>query len=95
MTTCELRKKAAAVIQERGWCQDDYEDNGAVCTIGALNVAAGRTPDDEDLEQLSSVAESMGLFVLGGIAAWNDAPDRTQAEVIARLLDGCDDVSAE
>ncbi len=38
-TLPDTLRQMATVIEERGWCQKDYvDDDGCVCTIGALGV---------------------------------------------------------
>jgi hypothetical protein len=45
MTTCQLRLKAAKVIEERGWHKGGFMGtDGSVCLVGALVLAA--QPDE-------------------------------------------------
>lgn len=80
---------AADYIEEHGWCQGQVRDSfGRVCITGAL----GYSHLDSDLGPLhldSEVREAaymllnkeVGIY----IAAWNDAPGRTQDEVVTKL----------
>lgn len=62
------------------------------CVFGAINVANGLAPDTERFGGTDglSPADRFALRALGfdiafQLAEWNDAPDRTQAEVVAKL----------
>ena len=80
-------RRAAEVLTERGWCQDDTEDeSGRLCAIGAIRVADGSPADggddqDRDDELLRPLHHHVGL-----ISAWNDTPGRTVAEVVDALV---------
>jgi len=95
MTTCELRKKAAEVIETRGWHRGSYiGQNGAVCMLGALHIAAFGNAVGCDLTNsleariaFNEAKESIGLK---SIPKWNDRKGRTKNQVIERLLKGCE-----
>jgi hypothetical protein len=105
MTPCELRLKAAEVIDQRGLNKGKLINNdGCVCLLGALIVALEANPLDEPqyipklfmrfplIQQACRAMgfETMNLF--GHIPHphdWNDMPERTKEDVIARLRDGC------
>lgn len=96
MTTCALRLKAAEVIEERGWCQRAFQQrDGSVCLIGALSVVltGAATADSAALKPYRDTVASLGFMTdIGGFmsaVAWNDAPERTKEEVLARLREGC------
>lgn len=87
-TLIETRRHVAA-----GWIQFGWEDERGCCLIGALNRACDAlnldSVDDYEIHlavynriraQLPEIGENTPLM------AWNDAPGRTQAEV----LDACD-----
>jgi hypothetical protein len=98
----ETARKAAEVLEVRGWCQDryTYDDGyggGPCCLIGALTVAAGRDADCEPVAMVAGVPYSDPVFgavrsrlivitQTGIISSWNDDPCRTADEVIAVLL---------
>lgn len=76
-------EKARALIA-RGWCQNTQIDaDGNVCVVGAIKLAAG-------VEHIS-VYRHLGFTMDTSRpnetwpAVWNDAPGRTQAEVLARF----------
>ena len=84
------------LINERGWCQHEVQDkNGRVCLVGAYDLVAGVTFTDhgvtvnEDFE-LTDTFQDSAYWKLGeatdwSVPKWNDAPGRTQAEVIVLL----------
>src|SRR5438105_478768 len=95
--TAEILRQARALI-ERGWCQEAVAldsksvvvdpisgDPVAVCVNGAIRRAVGYhwrsgiddTPFRNAQEALESAAGA------ASIAVWNDAPKRTQAQVLA------------
>jgi hypothetical protein len=86
MTTREILVGARALIA-KGFCKEVFRRNergescerGAACQwciLGAIfEVHPGRYPDD--------AVEAMERSVGGHIPTWNDAPERTQADVLA------------
>lgn len=85
----KLLLKAAAVIEENGHAQNDYEVHGRFCAVGAICKAAGsvyegrRTPEaTAGIQRLREAVERAGL---AGILDWNDYPGRTKDEVVAKL----------
>lgn len=93
MTPAQILTGAAGVIEERGWHRGSYYDAAArrqaqrpleecpVCVLGAVNVAAGRAPDDpnysvEEIQALVALADHLGLSrshdLLALIPEWND-----------------------
>lgn len=89
MTTQELRNKAADYIEAHGWCQGRYEDDGRVCVVGALRMAAfGAIDRNFEMPTVNAYRSACGELAHGietPVSTWNDAPERTQAEVIAKL----------
>lgn len=76
-------------IEKHGWCQRVAEDNhGRVCVMGALHkimVMAECTDADGN-----AAVEALGFTDphdpnYSTAPYWNDAPGRTQAEVLARF----------
>ena len=75
MTTKEVLIAARANVKE-GWTQGAYYRDGKCCAKGALYLA---TTDARTLLRAQAVLERMlGWYLLN----WNDAPERTQADVI-------------
>lgn len=91
-------RRAAQIIRERGHAKMALEDKrGGVCFFGALNVArtgvakwvgpnSGGTDAYPDALR-SLLKEKRGLAEW---ADWNNAPERTAAEVIAALEGAAD-----
>lgn len=78
---------AADLLEKPGaWTQGDYCRNGGMCVAGALNVASGfRSDNGTATDAGRAFAAALGLSRPEGIAPWNDAPGRTQEEVVAAL----------
>lgn len=77
--------EARALIETRGWARNDYECNGGLCIIGAIRAATNGDPftwSDESGVLERFMRSALGLCWLD---VWNDAPERTQAEVIEAL----------
>lgn len=76
--------KAAAYIEEHGWCQNSLiTDDGKVCAMGAIHMicGGGLLPCPTFYaakERLEQCTESL-------LSKWNDTPGRTKEEVIAAL----------
>jgi len=75
-----LLKRAADVIDKRGWHQGGYtNDTGCVCTLGALRVAAAGVPDDAPYWDVQSAALDLpGRF---------DDPDHDEVDRAAVALE--------
>lgn len=72
---------AAESIEKYGWCQGRGGVNGGPrCALGALVHAANN-------ERSLYAGALLGLtrIIGSGVVYWNDAPERTKAEVIAAL----------
>ena len=95
MTPRDVLAAAADLIDERGWHQGDYlGPAGEVCCLGAIRIASSPAQHlfvSDHLTAAKLLSTRLGLpapdAVAAGkqIVAWNDAPDRTQAEVTAAL----------
>ena len=95
MTVSELLDDAADLIERTGWTQKTSARDAdgtpcalnqgvAFCVIGAINWADWVADRDWDIgyHALDALEAVIGRR---RIAAWNDAPDRTQGEVVAAL----------
>lgn len=79
----ELMLKAADLIEKHGHAKGSYTDaRGGYCFMGALHVA--ETGDTMGTNGLSSEACHRVMKHIGsrGFIDWNDAPERTGAEVV-------------
>lgn len=94
--------KARDIIRTNGWCQNAYMDydnpddwvemkkSPKVCLLGAINVACGGMPDQDEVRTeadvwILNIEERMGIPHDLTLPNWNDATDRTQQEVEERL----------
>ncbi|SRR5258706_12465283 len=75
----ECYLKAIEVIEQRGWCQGRLMDNqGKLCIVGAIQMT--NAPYNTKNYALRLLHRTLGLA-----GHWNDAPERTKGEVIAKL----------
>lgn len=83
MNMKELLTNARDLI-EKGWTQGTLVKRGCYCAMGAV-LYADLCEDDKfwrTNEAISRLSTAAGLDVESGIVDWNDAPERTQAEVL-------------
>ncbi len=100
MTTCEIRKAAAALLSEPGkWTQNAFERGDAYCMVGACRKVLGyydveprEDIDFTDIRQQARDAaqEALGASSVDDAYGFNDAPGRTAEQVVAKLLEGCE-----
>jgi hypothetical protein len=95
----EIFIAAAVLIRGGGHCKGVTEDStGRHCTLGAL-IAAIRPgsncliTEDQELLYSDALALLHRHLAGGGIAIWNDAPERT-GEDVAKLFDELAEVAA-
>lgn len=76
-----LKKARELVARPGGWCQGDVFGGDACCALGATSSVVSDDGDDGP----ASDAEDILRKAIGTnrLADWNDAPGRTQAEVVA------------
>ena len=96
-TPGDVLREAAAILERDGWEQGTYGDeSGPNCIRGAINRAAGcksTVSVNEEIAHPAYVAITRHIHC--GLELWNDAPGRTQAEVVKALLRAADDVEFE
>lgn len=84
---CRVLRRAADVMRERGWGQGRmFAYDGTVCFWGAVRLASGLGEDETVTgipQPVRRELESRREY--HAWADWNDAPGRTQAEVITAL----------
>jgi hypothetical protein len=99
-------RRAAQILQARGHGKGMYEwPTGEVCAVGALLAAEDRKPS-LGVDPFGDVPETVRILSdrlwvpiddkdpVERVAEWNDAPSRTQAEVVAELLSAARDIEA-
>jgi hypothetical protein len=87
MTTQEVLLQAAAIV-EQGWCQGEYTDEaGRHCAAGDIYRAAANGTSNAGVSyDNGSMATRVFMQFIGGyVSNWNDAPERTQADVVTAL----------
>jgi hypothetical protein len=73
-----LRAAREYISAPSRWAQGWYDEGGAVCAIGAVNVAMGRQPD---CNEISEAEEALRSAVSGdSVVDFNDS--HTHAEVL-------------
>jgi hypothetical protein len=80
VSTLDVLRAAREYISDPSrWSQGWYDDGGAVCAIGAVNVAMGRQPD---CGEISEAEEALRSAVSGdSVVDFNDS--HSHAEVLA------------
>src|SRR4051794_26374328 len=87
LSASELLGRAAELIEPEGaWTQYIEESLGVngqrcYCMVGAIHQAA----QDSDFDGLNGAYISGRAVTNGSMVFFNDAPNRTQAEVVAKL----------
>lgn len=92
MTPVEILTAARDLVA-RGWCQGTMArtrhgcptawtlpDAASFCSVGAVQAAAGASEGESVYEAFEFFAD---VIDRARIPKWNDAPGRTQAEVVA------------
>lgn len=85
--------EAAELIERRGWCQYTAEDQQLrVCAIGAIGIAhvgdAFKPAEGNGYKaemHLANAVRDRAEYAEIAISMWNNASERTAAEVIAKL----------
>ncbi|MBO9624132.1 MAG: hypothetical protein J7500_15600 [Sphingomonas sp.] len=86
LTVSEVLSRAADLIEPEGkWTRGVYvgPDRNCWCVLGAIQRAGNFGHDDN-----RPVAFLKDLMGVAWLHEWNDDPNRTQAEVVAKLREG-------
>jgi hypothetical protein len=95
MTAVATKLREARALIERGWVQTTYacanRQTGGLCycLYGAINEAVVGNPFDDcqdattEYEEMLARAIGYDPLFSGSLHEWNDAPERTQADVLA------------
>jgi len=87
----EALLRAAALLEARGWVQRTGRgENGEYCLSEAIVEMTGIFLGASNGVRVWNgtvdlVAQEVGVASVAGVVAWNDAPDRTQEEVVGLL----------
>ena len=97
MTDENVYRRAIEVIQKQGWHQGTFspvsiEEHGPVCMAGALDVAHGNRVFGESYRSYTHLRR---VVPDGELANWNDDPERTRRQVLAKLGNAARPVEAE
>ena len=80
MNVADKLDKIANLLESRGWTQKQYTNaQGRMCLLGASAELFFWGEQNAPLEYLRTYLDTWNL------TAWNDAPGRTQEEVITTL----------
>jgi hypothetical protein len=95
-SVAEVLERAADLLEEPdAWTQgvyardhnnrqtDDRDKAECFCALGAINYAAGRHDLSWDAREQQRVFEE--ISGIDDVPTWNDDPERTQSEVVAKL----------
>lgn len=93
-TVSEILDAAADLIEPEGaWTQGYFgmwDGSTCFCAVGAIGRAAGfRRIDEAENWVEANAADLLGMGWFG-LEDWNDRPDRTQAEVVAKLREAAE-----
>lgn len=94
-TVSEVLTAAADLLEPEGaWTQGTFGRPGCQCVLGAIARAAGINPHGSNWSDALTrgaheyLCQAIGAEWIGGTLwadAWNDAPGRTQVEVVETL----------
>ena len=87
MSDIAAKLDEARALIEKGWCQRAFElhssQGACYCTMGAFYRALGELSEDDEETAFRTLIKAIGLPAEDTqVFEWNDAPERTQAEVI-------------
>jgi hypothetical protein len=91
LTVEQVAARAASVVADRGHTKgqmEEYTNGGPVCALGALCAAltgeASSPPKDDEGWELfmDTRARLQKITRTERLAEWNDAPERTAADVV-------------
>ena len=94
-------RDAAALLEARGWCRGElFRANGETCLAGAiLRVADRDLPPAMAANAANAMAQCRAILrrrlglapdIRVSLSEWNDAPERTMADVVALLRDAAE-----
>lgn len=87
----DVLRAAAEAIEAGGHCKNKYQDGASRCAAGAIYDSGGwgnKPASFRAEELLRDRLRAHGIAPY--IALWNDAPERTGAEVVAMMREAAD-----
>ena len=95
MTAAEVLRRAADIIEERGWTRGVYERHGRVCADAALRLAGGASIAHVVAGRDVGYGEAPRALsaAVGDISKWNDRQPSRQ-RVTAKLREVADSLEA-
>lgn len=81
--------RAGRARVERGWCQGVLYHEGAVCALGGISRATDPalmkydTASFQAADLLTRALDGSAGDGVWTVSVWNDAPERTQSDVLA------------
>jgi hypothetical protein len=79
---------AADLLEQHGWIQGHRRTNRGRCVLGAIDFHWDQVNEVDKWNALTKILAHINLFTQDNtwsLAAWNDEPGRTKAEVITAL----------
>jgi hypothetical protein len=82
VTVDELLKESRKVLMERRWIRGAYNDHGAVCALGAIEVVCRKLKVDSDTKEKAKnrLHKASGL---NSITSFNDRETTTKSDVVS------------
>jgi hypothetical protein len=79
--------RAADLLETKGWIQGKFQSFLGFCAIGALRCATNNEVGDQNsaryVQAKTALREAIGISHSISVPEWNDAPERTQKEVVS------------
>jgi hypothetical protein len=86
ITPAEVLRRAADLIEQKGWVQGVYERRGeGFCALGAIRAQIHDVPFATRRDALTALEASLPPRFQGWTPRWNDHPGRRAPSVIKHL----------
>jgi hypothetical protein len=105
MTPSDVMRNAAEYLETHGWMtgvSGVMDTQPQRCAVGALYAGMGVSfldrcghPNKDAVQAAHSHLDAVLMTPDGGAATWNDQPERTAEEVIAKLREVADALEAD
>lgn len=96
----DVLEAAADLLSKPGaWTQGAFREGDCFCVLGAIAFITGDNPDGSWYGNTAAAAREPLAMVVGvktyDVVGWNDDPERTQDEVVAKLREAAAKARAE